>query len=132
MLSDVLTLWDFLEKRYDQYTVIHAMFSWDGTKISGDNNFIVDKVPSSSDEAIWYYSVHPHKNYIFVPFPVNPAVNVDYGTQSGEKNPDSKFFRYVTSPLSIVMSGGEKNLKVNFIVFGYEADNLIERVKAKG
>ena len=131
MIADVLTLWDFLEKRYDQYTVIHALFSWDFKRLNGDENIEVEKIVHPTDPAIWYYRVKPYKNYIFVPFPVNPAVNVDYGSVEGT-NPDSNIFRYVSSPMAYFASGGEKNLKVNFIVFGYEAENLIERVKAKG
>ncbi len=108
MISDVLNLWDFLEKRYDQYTVIHALFSWDCQRLNGDNNIELEKIIYPKEAAIWYYRVKPYKNYVFVPFPVNPAVNVDYGQLDGQINPDVNIFRYVSSPLSYFASGGEK------------------------
>lgn len=130
MLSDVLTLWDFLEKRYNKYTVIHALFSAEGKRINGNDKIVVELIPSTKP-SIWYFRIKPYKNYIFVPFPVNPAVNVDYGTLHDDVNPDSGIFRYVSSPMAHFASGGEENLKVDFIVFGYEVENLIERVKAR-
>lgn len=126
MLGDALALFDFIREEVDNNQIIQAHFSWDGTRISGDENISVGLTANIKENKIWFYHINKFENYIFVPVPVNPMVYTNYGVQTGEKNPTTEFFRFVSSPLSKFVSGGEENLLTDFFVFGYLPDSLMK------
>lgn len=43
--------------------------------------------------------------------PVMPSINIDNATADGTLNLDTKLFRFVSSPLAKIISGGEKHLQ---------------------
>jgi hypothetical protein len=57
--------------------------------------------------------------------PVVAGVYPDYPLVHGTKNSDASFFRYVPTPLSSAM-GGNANVKVDFIVYGYPPKALLK------
>lgn len=127
MISDAIALYEFLRKHWDEYIVISAMFSHDGKFIAGDRRIKVKKIPVKGRTDMWFYRVDPLDDYIFIHFPVNPgAVYIDNGKLSGESNPDARLFRYVGNPLAHFESGGSPNVKVDFIVVGYKAKDLLK------
>ena len=127
MIPDVLTLYKFLDERLESKSIFSALFSWDGTKKQGDD--VIKVLLHKVNENQWFYEIGTYNDYIFIPFPVNPVVNMDYGISNGEKNPNVKLFRFVASPLAIFNGYGEKNLKVDFFVFGYKPSDLLNRRK---
>lgn len=129
MISDALALYKFIDEKLEHASVFSALFSWTADRKEGDDVIKVHKVLVSGKEHMWFYSIEPYKDYIFIPFPVNPTVNVDFGVSPGEKNPDVKYFRYVSSPMARYSSGGEGNVKVDFFVFGYKPSDLMQRRK---
>lgn len=131
MISDILSLYDFLDKKLADASILKAFFSWEGTKKQGNEQIVLRLHGNPKVDKLWFYEVVPYKNFIFVPFPTNPSVNIDFGRAENDKNPDSKYFRYVSSPLAKVMSGGEENVKVDFMVFGYMPSDLMEKSAAK-
>lgn len=125
MLGDALALFSFIEKKVEENRIIQAHFGWDGTRISGSEwiKITVSCIPRQNK--IWFYHIQPYGGYIFIPFPVNPEVNVDYGTAVDDTNPSVEFFRYVSSPMARFTLGTEENLKVDFFVFGYLPTDLM-------
>lgn len=126
MIGDILAVYNFLKEEVDDAVVLSALFSDEGKRIEGDEKINVRILPVSEDK--WFYEIEPIDGYELIPFPVNPAVHVDYGTAKDSKNPSTKFFRYVSTPLSMY-GGGEANVKVNFLVFGYKPSDLINKRK---
>lgn len=130
MISDVLALWNFLDEQLDTASVFSALFDADGNRKGGSDLVKVKLIRSGPvDGPIWFYQVEPYKDYVFVPMPVNPALYFDYGQLNSSNNPDARFFRFVASPMSRYSSGGEPNVKVDFMVFGYKPDDLMNRKK---
>lgn len=125
MISDVLSLIEYLQKHYDKYKIVSAFFDWDAKKIEGSDLVEVIKIPSSNNGQ-WFYTVKEVDGYVFVFMPVIPSVHIDFGTATGEINPESKFFRFVGNPFSSVISGGNNNVKVKFIVVGYKPKDLLK------
>ena len=130
MLSDILALYKFLNSELESASVLKALFSWDGSKKSGNKEVEIRLHGNPNKDKHWFYEVLPYKNFIFTPFPTNPSVNVDFGKVDNDKNPDSKYFRYVSSPLAKVMAGGEENVKVDFMVFGYIPEDLMNKISS--
>lgn len=131
MISDILNLYEFIDKKLDKASVLRAYFSWDGIKKYGSDEISIRLSANPNKEKIWFYQITPYKNFVFVPYPVNPGINIDFGKQTDDKNPDSSFFRYVASPLAKFASGGEENIKVDFIVLGYIPNDLIDKFVGK-
>ena len=132
MISDAITLIEFLRKHWEQYSVISALFQWNGTRIEGDERIIVEKIPVEGREDTWFYKIREIEGYVFVHMPVIPgSVYIDNAKVKGEKNPDAKLFRYVGNIFSPVISGGNPNVKVDFIVVGYKPRDLL-RMKETG
>lgn len=131
MISDILALYNFLKDETTEASILSALFSATGDRIKGDEGIQVIKhaIPDSQDK--WFFEVKPILDYVFVPYPVNPAVSLDFGTPNGKPNPDSRFFRFVSTPLSLYSSGGEPNVLVNFIVYGYSPEDLMTKGKKK-
>lgn len=125
MISDVISLIDFFDKTKHSVSTKSALFRWDGTKIEGDNEIQIVLSSDPNNSKIWFYKVKDINPYVFVYMPVIPSLFIAYGVASGEKNPDAKFFRFVASPMSKFTSGGEENVKVDFIVVGYKPKDLL-------
>lgn len=124
MISDVITLIDFLSKHKRDYQTKSALFSYDGTKINGDNLIEVQKIPTN-DVRIWFYKIKEVTNFEFIYMPVIPSLYIDYGQFEGDTNPNAKIFRFVGNPLAKFSSGGEPNVKANFIVVAYKPSDLL-------
>jgi len=131
MISDVLAVYKFLKDTIKDITIFEALFSYDGTLVEGNDVIKLRLHGAPGKDRVWFYEVLPIEDYIFVPFPVNPAVYVDYGKQEGRLNSNAKFFRYVASPMSKYAQDGEENVEVDFIVFGYKPSDLIKARKSK-
>ncbi len=131
MISDILNLYYFIDKKLENASVLKALSSWDGTRKYGSKEINVHLSGNPLSDKIWFYDIMPYKNFIFIPFPVNPGVNVDFGKAQNEVSPDSKYFRYVASPLAKFASEGEENVKVDFVVFGYLVEDLLTKMKDK-
>ncbi|MFA4937437.1 MAG: hypothetical protein WC575_04115 [Patescibacteria group bacterium] len=125
MISDVISLIDFLRKHYLEYKVKSALFSVDGIHIEGDETIQVEKV-STLDQRVWFYKVKEVDGYEFVYMPVIPSLYIDYGQLQGQSNPDSKIFRFVGNPMAKFTSGGEPNVVANFIIVGYRPKDLLK------
>lgn len=131
MISDILALYTFLNDETTEASILSALFSDNGERIKGDEGIevIKHKLPNSKDK--WFFEVKKILNYVFVPYPVNPSVSVDFGTFIGNTNPDSRLFRFVSTPLSRYSTDGEPNVLVDFIVYGYSPDELMAKGKKK-
>ncbi len=125
MLSDIISLYELLDRKLADASILKALFSSNGNRTWGDENILVRMSGDPMTAKIWFYEIAPYKDYIFVPLPINPSVNVDFGKAPDENVPNSKFFRYVSSPMAKFTSGGEENVKVDFMVFGYKAEDLL-------
>ena len=130
MIGDALALWELFEKRRDEFRIKSALFSPDGTRIEGDKELMV-RTHTTSDERIWFYEILGPEKYVFVYMPVIPSVHLDYGTETNGHNPDAKFFRFVSNPLARFASGGDPNVKVNFMVFAYQPSDLLRIGESK-
>lgn len=126
MIADALSLIEFLQKRWQQYTVISALFKWDGTRLEGDERIKTERITVGDLQDKWFYRVKEVEGYVFVYMPVIPTVYVDYGTLQGDQNPDAKVFRFVGNIFSPVISGGNPNVRVDFIVVGYKPKDLLQ------
>jgi len=108
MISDVLAGYKFLKDTVEDITILEGLFSYDVTLVEG-NEIIKIRLHGTPDkDRTWFCEVLPYEDYIFVPFPVNPAVYADYGKQGGKDNPNAKFFRYVASPYLNIPKVGKK------------------------
>lgn len=122
MISDVLSLLEFLNKMKSTASMKVAHFDGKGQKLRGDHdvNVVVHQVP---DKKIFFFEVQSLENYTFLRFPVNPGgVVEDLALANDELN--SNYFRYVSA--STISTGGQKNVIVPFIVYGYLTKTLLE------
>ena len=128
MIGDFLALIHELKAHYDEWWVVSALFDWKGNRIEGDKklNIKIQKDPSRND--CWFYRPEGPERYVFVHMPVVPGVYPDYPLVGGTSNADTAFFRYVPTSLSSVM-GGNANVKVDFIVYGYPPKALLKTKK---
>lgn len=125
MIGDALSLIDFLQKHWTEYSVKSALFNSDGVRIEGDSFVEVDKIPVKDNDKMWFYKVKEKPEYEFVYMPVIPSLSIDYGQIHGTPNPDAKIFRFVSNPMAKFTSGGEPNVVANFIVVGYKPKDLL-------
>ena len=124
MIADAIAILNELKAHYDEWGVRNALFDWQGNRIEGDDDLRVEVTRDATRDDCWFYHVHGPKGYEFVHMPVVAGVYPDYGHPAGSKNADARFFRYVPTPLSSAM-GGNPNVKVNFVVFGYPPKALL-------
>jgi hypothetical protein len=129
MISDILALWNFIDKELDHASVFSTLFDAEGRILEGSEIVKINLHKAQQNSIIWFYEVVPYKDFVFVPFPVNPALFLDYGLLNNSSNPDAKLFRFVSSPLSRYSAGGEPNVKVDFMIFGYKPSDLMNRKK---
>lgn len=128
MIADALALIDFLKKNKDQYVTKSALFQWDGAHLEGSKEVEIEIIRFQEPEKAnqWFYRVKPKEGYVFVHMPLIPgAVHVDNGQLVSDTNPNAEIFRYVGNMFSAVMSGGNPNVKTNFIVVGYRPKDLL-------
>ena len=115
--------------------VISAYFRYDGTRIEGSAKVEVELNPLATDPAVWFYCVKPLSDYAFIREPVTPScAHEQVGTIIGEKQPDSRYWRWVAPvlPGRLYGSGTEPpNLKVDFMVFGYRPRALLKHFGEK-
>jgi hypothetical protein len=110
-------------------SVISAFFDNRGNRKEGSNKIEVEKNSQESSGDVWWYSVRPVDDYVFIRFPIiESGVYEIIGTIVGEKNADAKYWRYVAEPLRGRIYGGgeESNAKVDFIVIGYKPKAVIK------
>jgi len=127
MISDIITLIEFLKKNWQEYQTISALFDYDGILIEGDKRIIVEKIFVEDSKDKWFYRIKPLEDYVFIYMPLIPSVQVDNGTVREEANPDANFFRFVGNIFSSVISGGNPNIKVNFLIMGYKPKDLLQK-----
>lgn len=129
MISDILSVVKFLDEHLEKGSIFSAMFDWQGNRKSGSEIVKVKTHPLPDRDDTWFYEVEEYKDYVFIPFPVIPSVYFDYGIVRNSKNADARFFRFVSSPMSKYSVGGEANLRVDFMVFGYKPTDLMDLKK---
>jgi hypothetical protein len=109
--------------------VIAAYFRYDGTKVEWSEKIEIQLHPDEKNRAIWWYSVKPVEEYVFVRVPVvESCAHELIGKIAGEALPDAKFWRWVAPILPGRVYGGAEpeNLNVDFLVFGYKPKALIK------
>ncbi len=126
MLGDAIALIEFLRANWQKYSVISALFDSNGTKIEGDERIAVEKLPVAGRTDQWFYRVRPVSEFVFVYMPVIPTVDVDFGRR-GTNNPEASLFRFVGNMFSSVISGGNANVLVDFVVIGYKPKVLLAK-----
>ena len=116
-------------------SVISAFFSYDGKRIIGSDLIIIERddldVPS---ESVWFYKVKPVDGYVFLREPVNPSCAYEIiGTEVGELLPDANSWRWIAPvlPGRLYRSGLPANLKVDFLIFGYKPESLLQQKTAR-
>jgi hypothetical protein len=114
-------------------SVISAYFRYDGTRVEGSEKIEIELHPDEKNKAIWWYSVKPVEEYVFIRVPViESCAHELVGTVAGEPMPDAKFWRWVAPVLPGRIYGGDaSNLKVDFLVFGYKPKSLIKHFSSK-
>jgi len=109
--------------------VISAYFKHDGTNIEGSKDINVKLHSDPENNAIWWYSVKPIDDYIFVRTPViESCAHEIVGREEGEDQPDAKYWRWVATglPGRIYGADSDVNLKVDFLIYGYKPKALIK------
>ncbi len=131
MISDAITLIDFLKKNWEQYQTISALFNWEGKRLDGDDKIVIQKIIIKDQKDKWFYKVKELEPYVFVYMPLIPTVHLDYGLLEGDTNPDAKIFRFVGNIFSSVISGGNSNIKTDFIIVGYKPKELLGKKESQ-
>ena len=108
--------------------VISALFRHDRTNVEGSKDIIVNLHPDSKNKAIWFYSVEPIDDYIFIRTPLIESCALEIiGQEEGKSQPDARYWRWVATGLPGRIYGGDSvNLKVDFIIYGYKPKALIK------
>ncbi|MCK5112129.1 MAG: hypothetical protein KAQ84_01175 [Thermoplasmatales archaeon] len=133
MISDAIALYELLTKKWKEYKVISALFSWDGTKLEGEDKIEVEMHyfnDAPKDEA-WFYFIKPINDYVFLRIPVNPGSVVESPVKIN-KTPDATYFRYVKAPDGFIRNVGHwPNVKTDFMVIGYMPKDLLKLAEGK-
>jgi len=129
MISDAISLIEFLRRNWERYKIISAIFNSDAKRIEGDDNIMVDKILTKNTKQ-WFHRVKPFEDYVFIYMPTIPgAVYIDHATKEGEVNQNAEYFRFVNNPLSTFQSGGAPNVIVNFIIVGYRPKDILKKAE---
>ncbi len=77
---------------------------------------------------MWWFSVKENPEYVFLRMPIiESCAHELVGRLKEEKNPDSRYWRWVAPvPPGAIVGGDHPNLKANFIVVGYRPKALIK------
>lgn len=106
---------------------ISAFFSWDGTRLHGDDRLTVERHHIEDDESVWFYSVDGPAEFEFRRFPAVDSVVELLGTKVGEMSPDARFWRWVGNTLPGRIYGGTAaSVKVDFVVVGFKPKALVD------
>ncbi|MEQ8693977.1 MAG: hypothetical protein RIC85_01440 [Gammaproteobacteria bacterium] len=135
-LSAAKDTWSLLTFLTDKVgiSVISAYFRYDGTRVDGSEKIAIQLHPIEDEPSIWWYSVKPRKDYVFLREPVNPGSAVELvGTVQGEKQPDAHYWRWIGPTLPGRIWGDKEppNLRMDFLVFGYRPKALIKHFSRK-
>jgi len=109
--------------------VISAYFKHDGTKVGGSKDISVNLHCKTEDNTIWWYSVKPLDDYIFIRTPlIESCAHEIVGREEGQEQPDARYWRWVATGLPGRIYGGDSdvNLKVDFLIYGYKPKALIK------
>jgi len=109
--------------------VISAYFWHHGERIEGSEKIEIEIHKDASNEAIWWYSVKPVDDYVFVRIPIIESCTHELvGTIAGEPNPNAMYWRWIAPVLPGRLYGGAdpSNIKVDFLVFGYKPKALLK------
>lgn len=125
MISDAIALYDLITRKINEHKIISALFAWDCKRIYGDEKIEIEK--HNLEDNIWFYSVKDLEDYIFIRIPTNAGGVIEsLGTPSGDKNKDSKYFRYIAVPDGHIYGAKEfSNVKVSFMVIGYKPKDFL-------
>ena len=127
-VSIVQGLWQFLGfvRTVTGADVISAYFNWDGTRLEGNEQVVVEKDPDADDHS-WWFHVRDDLDYVYLRFPVvDSCAHELVGTLSGQSNPDARYWRWVAPvPPGAIAGGRRPNLAVNFVVVGYRPKALV-------
>ncbi len=119
----------YLRKRVKDAHVMSAYFTWEGTRVHGSKAIAIEIHPTENS-AVWWYSVDAPSGYVFVRMPtVESCAHELVGRLAGESNPDARYWRWVAPERQGVLVSGDQeppNLKVDFIVVGYQPQALVE------
>ena len=109
---------------------ISALFRYDGTRIHGSEKVVIDRLYDQQRSDLWWYSVRPVADYVFVRVPIaQSGIDERIGQIEGEQLPDTLYWRWVAKPKSgVIVDGREEppNVKTDFIVVGYKPKAVIE------
>ena len=126
MIADVIAVVDFLEKHATRADVFKALFDSEAQRLSGSPEIVVDKLVDPGDANHWFYHVRPVEGYEFIYMPTIPSVAFNFGRPSDSSHADAKYFRFIDNPALAITVGGVKNVKVNFVVYGYRRDSFLD------
>ncbi len=126
MISDAITMYEFVTKNLEDRAILTAYFKWDGTRISGNERITVEKV--DSEKGSWFYKINDVEDFVFLRIPTHMSAVIEIvGMIAGETAKDSNYFRYVGVPTGQIFGGVLPNVKVDFMVFGYKPNDLLNR-----
>ena len=125
MISDAIAFYDLLTKKINEHNIVSALFAWDCKRSYGDEKIEIEK--HDIEDNVWFYSVKDFEDYIFIRIPTNAGCVIEtLGTSNGDKNADSKYFRYIAVPDGHTYGAGAfPNVKVSFIIIGYRPKDLL-------
>ena len=107
--------------------VISAYFRPDGTRVEGSPKIEV-QIHRNDDVTIWWYSIKPVDDYVFVRVPVVESCTHELaGKEESSPVPDARYWRWIAPVLPGRIYGGDAtNINVDFLVFGYKPKALIK------
>jgi hypothetical protein len=129
----ILSVLEFVSNLADS-SVVSGYFRYDGTRVEGSEKIEIELHPQHDDPAVWWFSVKPVPEYVFVRIPiVESCAHEQVGTVVGQRQPDALYWRWIAPVLPGRVYGGEAppNLKVDFLVFGYRPKALIKHFTSK-
>ncbi len=116
---------------------IAALFEWNGSelkKLHGSDEIRIETYPDEKAAHVTWFSVKEKDDYTFLRFPViESSIQELLGTEAGEDNPDTRYWRWVARPQEGVIVGGNydpPNIKMQFVVIGYKPKELIDSVSS--
>jgi hypothetical protein len=107
--------------------VIAALFDPDAKLKKGDEKIQVRRHETENDERTWWYEVEDLEDYSFVRIPVVGSGIVEIVGAVQGKNPDARYWRWVSQALPGRIYGGDApSVRVDFVVVGYRPDALVK------
>ena len=131
MISDAIALYELIRRIYAdrQREILGALFDSDGNRLEGNERLSVTVHPGQEPN-VWWYSVDPLENHLFIRIPVNAGSVIEsLGTPEGEGSAHADYFRYVRVPDGRLFGGPIPSVKVSFMIFGYKPSDLLSVTK---